>query len=499
MTVLSPLADWGSPAVQDVPRHRPPPRAGLRAWAARNWLGLCALALITANDYKFRVRSPSETLSGGADLFILAEIAIYAIVAAYLVLSQPGLPRPPRPPLAVLLTAAYVALIVASVSYSPFKSLAAVRALETLVLFGLVATACARADRGDLHRFAHGFLVLVAGSVVYGVVFPSPPVTSTQAGRFSWLQVHPITAGVFVGIAVLLALTYLLTRRRPRPGPLWSAWVYLFLLVVVAGGLIGTQTRNSVLGVTVGAFVLLCCLYRGRRLAGVLFGVALAAATVSLLASERIVEYFVRGESAERLATLNSRTTLWSEAYAAIAEQPVFGYGLSASRGIFLEETGLGGGHNAVLNVGVDLGLLGLVVWGSLLLTVVGVVARIPFTAPEGVGVDRALVLATVAFLVVGGIFFEGLGAVANVAANWLFLLVAWAVVLDLRSVPRQRRRAWPFELRSLWQSGPTGALEGSHRSAPAPHAPVRPEPLGSAAVPSVIPSWTAARFRRVD
>lgn len=462
MTVLSPLADWGAPPVQRygpaLHRHE---GGRLRAWAARNWFALCALALITANDYKFRVRSPTDTLSGGADIFILAEIAVYGLVAAYLVLSQPGLPRPPRPPLAVLLTAAYVGLIVASVSYSPYKALAGVRALETLVLFALTATACARADRGDLHRFAHGFLVLVAGSVVYGVLVPSPPVSSTQVGRFTWLQVHPITAGVFVGISVLLALTYLLTRRRQRPGPVWPAWVYLVLLAVVTSGLLGTKTRNSVLGVVVGVLVLVWCLYRGRRRAGVLLGLVLGVAAVALVATAQIVEYFVRGESAERLASLNSRTVLWSHAYEAIADQPVFGYGLSASRGIFLEETGLGGGHNALLNVGVDLGLLGLVVWLGLLLTVVGAVIRMPSVGPGGVGVDRALILATVAFLVVGGIFFEGLGSVANVAANWLFLLVAWVVVLGGRS---------------RW----------SGRQSRSPTA-----PADSSAVPSAVTAWT--------
>ena len=46
-------------------------------------------------------------------------------------------------------------------------------------------------------------------------------------------------------------------------------------------------------------------------------------------------------------------------------------------------------------------------------------------------------------FLLVGGIFFEGLGAVANIAANWLFLLVAWTVVLS-RSTARSSRRPAP-------------------------------------------------------
>lgn len=440
-TVVAPLADWGAPPEQQrpaVPVRRP--RRSARAWLARNWVTLGALALIVANDYKFRRRSATETLAGGADLFILAEIAVYAAVAGYLVLSQRGLPRPGRPPIALLLAAAYVLLIVASVAYSPFRSLAAVRAVETLVMFALAAAVVARADRGDLHRFAHGFLVLVAGSVLYGVAVPSAADTGTQAGRFTWLQVHPITAGVFVGIAVLVALTYLLTTRQPRPGPRWPAWVYLGLLVLLAGALLATKTRNSVLGVAVGVLLLLCLVYRGRRRAGVLSAAALAVVAAALVLSDVVVAYFVRGESAERLASLNSRTTLWGEAYDAIALQPLFGYGLAASRGIFLEKTGLGGGHNAALNVGVDLGLLGLLVWLSLVLSVVWLLMRVTATGPDGVGVDRALLLSVLGFLLVGSIFFEGLGAVANIAANWLFLSLAWAVVLSASVRPRRAR-----------------------------------------------------------
>ena len=454
MSVMSPLAEWGAPPTQD--RALPPPSrvpTSPSAWLSRNWVQLSALALIVANDYKFRRRSASETLSGGADVFILLEVAVYAVVAACLVLSQRGLPRPGRPPAVLLLATGYVLLIAASAAYSPFKALASVRALETIVMFALACAICARAGRDELHRFAHGFVVLVALSVLYGIAVPTVAQSGTQAGRFRWLEVHPITVGVFVGVAVLVSLTYLLSTRRPRPGPAWPAWIYGGLLVTVTYGLIATKTRNAVLGVAVGVAVLLWSLYRGRQRLLVLALALLAATVGALLFSDRVVAYFVRGESAERLASLNSRTVLWGEAYAAIAEQPVFGYGLSASRGIFLEETGLGGGHNAVLNVGVDLGLLGLLVWGSLLLAVVARVVHVPPRAADGAGVDRALILAVIGFLLVGGVFFEGLGAVANIAANWLFLIVAWAYVLSTGSARVAKGQEWALTSRDAWSA----------------------------------------------
>lgn len=452
--VLSPLADWGAPPAQDVPLAPPErERTTPSAWMARNWVALTALALIVANDYKFRRRSATETLSGGVDAYILLEVAVYALVGAYLVLSQRGLPRPGRPPLVLLLATGYVGLIVAAAGYSPFRALASVRALETVVMFALACAVCARAGREQLHRFAHGFLVLVVLSVLYGIAVPTVATSGTQAGRFRWLDVHPITVGVFVGSASLVALTYLLTTRRERPGPRWPAWLYAVLLTVVGYALLATKTRNSVLGAAVGVAVLLWFLHRGRQRLAVLGLAVLTAAVGALLFSGTIVAYFVRGESAERLASLNSRTELWSQAYAAIAQQPVFGYGLSASRGIFLETTGLGGGHNAALNVGVDLGLFGLLVWVSLLLAVVARVLRVASDAPDGAGVDRALILGIIGFLLVGGIFFEGLGAVANVAANWLFLLVAWAYVLSAGSDTGPAGRWQAGSPRAAWSA----------------------------------------------
>ena len=43
--------------------------------------------------------------------------------------------------------------------------------------------------------------------------------------------------------------------------------------------------------------------------------------------------------------------------------------------------------------------------------------------------VDRALIRAVLVMLVVNGITFEGIGALANVASTWLLLLVGWCAV----------------------------------------------------------------------
>lgn len=433
-------ARWSWPLPTDPAARVPDSGAAEPAdrgnWWRRNWFAVCALSLLMASDYKLRVRSATATLGGGADAFILLEIAIYGLVAAHLVLSQRGFPRLRRLPLALYLAVAYVVLLVLSLSYTPYVALAGVRAAQTVVVLSLVLAVVHRGSRSHVHRFAHGFVVLVAASVLFGLLFPMPPVTSLQAGRFTWLMIHPVTAGVYVGLATVVAAVYLLARTQERPGPIWPAWAYAPLLLLVAGGLLGTQTRGAVLGAVVGVLVALTALFRGRRLVASWLVVVVAGAGVVVLAIGTITAYFVRGESTERLASLNARTTLWALARDAVLEEPLFGYGLGATRGLFLEETGLGGGHNAVVNVAVDLGLVGLVVWTALLLVVTVNALRSASATAPGVSVDRALVLGALAFLTVDGIFFEGLGAVSNVAAIWLFVLVGWVVLLRHETRP---------------------------------------------------------------
>ena len=402
----------------------------------RNWFAVCVLAVIVADDYKFRVRSPEDTLSGGVDIFVLLGLAVYGAVACYLLLTLRGLPRVQRVAPVVLLAGSYVALLIISVVHAPFLSLAVARGVQVLILLGLALTAASRGTRADLHRFAHGFLVLVAGSVIFGLVVHMPKFPQQQA-RFTWLRIHPVTAGAFAGLATLLALTYLMTYVSRRPGPHWPRWVYGLLLVIVGGGLIGTQTRGALLGAVAGAVVLGGLWYRGRRRVEVVLMTILVGGIAVTWGGERLAAYFARGETSAQLATFSDRIGLWSLAWGAIQKQPVFGWGIGASRGIFLDETGLGGGHNALVNVAVDLGAVGLLVWLSLLLTIAVTTWRLSTSGAAGISCDRALILSVMAFLVVDGGTFEGLGAMANESNTWLFVLVAWVAVIG-REIRRQ-------------------------------------------------------------
>jgi exopolysaccharide production protein ExoQ len=395
----------------------------------RSWFGICALTLIVASDYKLRVRDPNNVFGGRIDALILAELALYAIVGLYLVLAHGRPPRAGRTQAHLYLACFFVGLMVLSVAYAKYPDYATVRAGQMCVLLGLTLVGARKATRADLHWFAHAFIALVTASVVYGRLVPSSPVTKLQTGRFTWLAVHPTVSGVLAGLAVLLTVGYLAATSRPRPGPLWPRAAYWIALAIVGAGTLATQTRGAVVGCLVGIFVVLVALRGGRAVVELQLILIVVAIGIALAAGGHVVNYFERGETPEQISSLNSRTDVWNSARTAIEQKPLFGYGVTSARGIFYDTLNVGGGHNAAVNVLVELGLVGLATWVALLAALIVGVRRLPIRGSPELRVDRALVLGVITFLVVDGIVYEGPGAVTNVAGTWLFVCIAWLAV----------------------------------------------------------------------
>jgi O-antigen ligase len=432
----------------------------LLAWGRHNWVLLCALCMFVGSDYKFRTRDVTASISGTPDAFVLLELGLYAGLAMYLLLRRAGPPRALRMPLLVVLALAYVLVVLASAPFSPFPLFGVVRSIEMAIGVALALAIALQAGRDELHRLGHGFIVLVTVSVLYGVLLPSPPVSNQQVGRFTWLSLHPNDSAVFVGVGSVLAFIYL-TRRDPRPGPLWRPWVYAALLAVQVYGLVASHTRGAVLGAVAAVLVVqwnvLSSLVRRLEYA---LGIAVAGVLAALVALDTILTYVSRGESVEQLSTLNSRTELWTFALDAAAQKPLYGWGVGASQGIFLDEIGLGGGHNMIINVLVDLGVVGLLAWAALVGATVLRAATLPRAAPghPGLLVDRAIVMGVLTMILVDGFFIAGPGGVANASSTWLLLCVGWVARIGLL-VPRRRRStgAGPERDRALEFSGGSG------------------------------------------
>ncbi|XVQ12528.1 O-antigen ligase family protein [Spirillospora sp. CA-255316] len=403
-----------------LPRRRP--RVASAGW----WAVVLPLALMLASDYKLRSREVDQAVGGSADLTVLVEIAVYGFAALYLYYRF-GLRAPSRPTTGLLLTAwAFAVYWAMSALWSPFMSLGIVRGVQLLITMCVAYTVATRAEPRDLHRLAHAFIAIVLASVAIGVAHPFPRTSRTE-DRFNWLFVHPVTAGVYLAVAILLTVSYLIRRETPQHR-LWHPALYLGALAVLAGALVATGTRGAAAGCAAGLLALLATSRgpKGRVDVAVL---GVAVATVAALAfSDKILAFVARGETAEKLASLNSRTELWTLAMQAYREEPIFGHGLGASRGLFLDDIGLGGGHNAFINALVDNGAVGAVVFCSLLLAL-GFVGLL-LARHRSLRTDAGLLLGILVFFLVNSITTEYLAAPANVSGIWLMILVAWMEVL---------------------------------------------------------------------
>ncbi len=228
--------------------------------------------------------------------------------------------------------------------------------------------------------------------------------------------------------------------------------------MLTVAGLVATKTRGAAIGAVLGCLVLAWSTRRGRQRVDLAAVAITAGVAVALAASSTVGSFFARGEGGAKLTTLNSRTDLWLEAWNQFLAQPIYGHGLGASRGLFLDTLGLGGGHNALVNVLVDLGLVGAVLWLGLVAGIVATIVRIPAYA-TGTVADRALLLGLMTFLVADSVFVEGLGAPANVASTWMFVVVAWLDLLRKRDQP-----TLPAQVPRLRRAPPLTRLDRSER-----------------------------------
>nr|WP_191910289.1 O-antigen ligase family protein [Microbispora cellulosiformans] len=398
------------------------------------WPVLLPLTLILASEYKFRSRSGHQAISGGVDAVILLEIGVYGVVALYLY-RRFGI-RPPRrrAPAPLLLGWAFASYSLLSALWSPFHQFALVRGVQMMITAAVCHVVATRADRDDLYRLAHAFVVLVLFSVGFGLAVPLKRTPQTM-DRFNWLYVHPVSAGIFLGIALLLTVAFALPGGLPRR---WPVSAYLVTILVLAAALIATGTRGAAGACAAGVLALVVVARGARGRAELLIIGVPTAIVVGLVFTDSLLSFATRGESVEQLETLNARTDLWTLALDAFAKQPFFGNGLSAARGLFLDEIGLGGGHNAFVNALVEGGAVGVTLFCTLLIVLATVnvgLSRLPARRA-----DAALLVSLVLFFAVDGLTAEMSAAPANVASVWLYMVIAWTVILMNQSGDRARR-----------------------------------------------------------
>jgi O-antigen ligase len=404
-----------------------------RAFLGRHLVALAAMTLILAADYPIRQRSLVATLSSQVDYAILAELAVFAVMAALLALKV-SLPIPLVPPNVLKVAAwGFPLTMAATAAYSPFLRVAIARGFQFVVTALLAYVIAHWASRADLHRFAHAYIVLVVGSIFCGLAFPKD-----YSQRFTWLYVHPVIAGSMLAIALALLVAYRLDRVGLQEVAPWPTWVYSGLTALVLGALLATRTRGALGAAAVGCSVIIWTTRPRSRRADTIVLATAGVAAVMLVFGSYVTAYVARGESAEKLASLNSRTEVWSQAWDLFTERPLFGHGLTASRGAFVDEFGLGGAHNALFEVLVDAGLVGAVWFVVLILAVLGQTFNLALPASRRSPLrhgDGPLLAGLTMVLVVNAVTDGGVGQAANVENVWLFVVIGWVLSIKRTSV----------------------------------------------------------------
>jgi O-antigen ligase/O-antigen/teichoic acid export membrane protein len=444
------------------PAPRPtPPRRDRHA----DLLWIVPLLLIVFTEYKVRRRSIDEVLEGAIDPMIAAELLVYAIVGTWAVWRSIALR--PRPSALMMLMWGYVLTTAVSALYSTFPMLALARAVQLVIIGLVIQLVAAEGTVVTIRRFLHGWIALLSVSIVVGLAYVAPT-TGPQEGRFTWLSMHSVSAGsmLAMSVPVLLGLWFAADRRRLP----WPRWIYGALFVTHLVFLLLTRTRGSIGGAFV-AIAVMAWLASGRKARpGLVLGSLVAGGALALAFGRPVLEFLTRGETADQIGTFNRRTEIWSLAWASFVDHPVFGLGFNSAKGVFFDETGLGGAHNAAINVMVDVGLAGLLWWAALIAGSIVVLARsrrferrspvLLDGASGSARFDHLILVGLFTAMLVNSITTEGLGAGVNVSAIWLFVGAAWLTILvrEEAAVPRSIRR------RDLERSVRQGELRGEVR-----------------------------------
>lgn len=412
-------------AIDRIMRARPD--TGLpRLWPVV-WVTVLPMAMILATEYKLRQRELNDSLSGSADPAVLLELGVYAAVLVYLVLFVISPPRWQRPTAIQFFMRGYALAMFVSVAYGTYVALGAVRGVQLLIMVICASAIATRADRRQVLQLAHAYVALVTLSVFVGLVY-RVPFSINQVDRFNWLYVHSVTAGAMLALAMVIALALLTNGGRHRSGSTrWPRALYLACLAVMTAALVATETRGAIGAAVAGIFVVVfLTVPRRERLPLAVLG-ALGLGLVVSLSWDQILTYLARGESAKTLATVSNRTELWGIAADLVQERPLTGWGLATSRGIFFDRVGLGGAHNAFINVAVDGGLVGLGLWLALVVAIAAGITRLQRVRHA----DAPLLAGLLVTLLVNGLTVEGVGSGIGQSFLWLLLCGAWVGVLQ--------------------------------------------------------------------
>jgi O-antigen ligase len=398
-------------------------------WMPAAWL----ILLVISNHQLDPNRSPLEAAAGLASTQNLAEIGAYGAIATLVAMmwnfrGKDGPVRIAWGPLVVLPIVAGV-----SVLWSLIPVFSLVRSVQLAVPFAL-AVLLARIWRTDpeigLELWRRTCVALVLGVVAlvaYGWVAYGPG-AAINDGRFTWPMMHPVHAGIYCAVALIVVLVGGRSFTRLPASLLWA------IAVALSASLYLTRTRSA-LGAFVVAYIVALLLPprsdAARRYVGIVW-LAGAGIIAWVLSGQVIVEFLARGQSTEVFTDLNSRVPLWNVAFEELAEGArwLTGFGFGSARVVlFARVSWAGTAHNAWVELLLGTGVVGCVV---VAIAVFRTVFRSLALARSLSRVETRLAATIVVFLVVVSLTTSEL-AIPGFDYSLLVLVYAMTLALDAR------------------------------------------------------------------
>lgn len=215
---------------------------------------------------------------------------------------------------------------------------------------------------------------LAKGVPIPGIIYETFPLLVADA-------VHPnVMVSIMIMLIPLPFACYLLSgRKAPWPLPArWQPWFLLLALSLMSLVLLLTKSRGGYVAAAI-AILMVLWFSRHRLVALALTLITIAAGAWLFIAAQQEASIQVASTLAGELAdssTLAFRQQVWHTASWMIAEFPFTGVGLGAFNNVAvrlypLPEVADPGAHNFYLQVGVDLGLPGLIAMLAILLLTV--------------------------------------------------------------------------------------------------------------------------------
>jgi exopolysaccharide production protein ExoQ len=203
-------------------------------------------------------------------------------------------------------------------------------------------------------------------SVVWVVLFPAYGVHAEtdiiQQGHFGdWrgIYFHKNALGQVAGLAVPV---FLLTGRKL----LNNSLVWLLYLVCAAACLFKSSSGTGVVIASVGLIVVGIFAIKSKSARFAVFMVGLLILPFIIAFGSALFSMIL--EALGKDSTLSGRTYLWSAAWTMIAASPIFGYGYYSTSNndivnTFLNAYSAENAHNAFLQMMLDGGLIGVILW----------------------------------------------------------------------------------------------------------------------------------------